>query len=473
MDADDSNSSQEGTTESERILVRLCRSSFLTPWSFANPFVNEGRGSGEGQGKELTDVLVVFGDDILLFSDKNPTFHIGAPIGVAWARWFRNAIWKSALQLKGAKGSIDRDPFIIYADALCKRLISAIIPKKETRRYHLIAVTRGSNDACRHYFQSKRGTYMISSGLRGCDQHLHAPFRIGHIFERGPFVHVFDEFSLEFVLSHFDTAVDFISYLKERESLFCDGSIGFTAAGEEELASGYLLNRAYGRTGFLPTTEGEKPPEFVIFSEGLFEELTEKPEYVAKRTADEFSRGFDKLIEHFAENGAVAELEVTKSGTIVGHEEALRVLASEDRFRRRQLFTAMLDLVEVTGCESHRGLMRVVYSEQCSDRAYVLGAVSRNNEESDQAYRARRQRMLLEYCACLPLRFPKAMTIVAICIDKANSPGPKYEDLVIYLPPPLTPSSWVELELLRKSLGILSNTADARSITATEYPHGS
>jgi len=409
----------------------------------------------------------------LLFSDKNPTFHIGAPVGVAWPRWFQNAIWKSALQLKGAMGSIDRDPVNIYADALCTRRITAIIPKREKRRYHLIAVTRGSSDACRYHFLSKRGTYIISSGLRGRGQHLKIPFRIGHIFDDGPFLHVFDEFSLDFVMGHFDTAVDFLCYLKDRESMFRDGTVQFTADGEEELASGYLLNRAYGRTGFLPTFEGEAPPDFVTFPEGLYEELTEKTEYLLKRNADEFSRGFDKLIEHFAKSGEVAELESAESGTVASHEESLRVLASEDRFGRRQIYTALVGLVVATDREQESGRIRVVYCEQRPDRAYVLGVVSRKTNESDTAYRARRQRMLLDYCACVQLRFPKATTVVGICIDKAESAGSKYEDLVVYYPPPLTPSSWVELELFRKSLGILSDTTEAQSITVTEYPRRS
>ncbi len=59
----------QGTTASERALTRLARKAFLSLWSYPNVYSDEGRskGKGKGDGKELVDLLVVFGNDVLLF----------------------------------------------------------------------------------------------------------------------------------------------------------------------------------------------------------------------------------------------------------------------------------------------------------------------------------------------------------------------------------------------------------------------
>lgn len=73
----------EGTTESERVLTRLAKKAFLSLWSYANVFTDEGRSHGKGDGKELCDLLVVFGNDVLLFSDKDCEYHASTDVKVA------------------------------------------------------------------------------------------------------------------------------------------------------------------------------------------------------------------------------------------------------------------------------------------------------------------------------------------------------------------------------------------------------
>jgi len=58
-----------GSTPSERYLQRLCERSFLKFWSHPRVFQNDGLARC-GQGKELCDLLVVFGNDILIFSGQ-------------------------------------------------------------------------------------------------------------------------------------------------------------------------------------------------------------------------------------------------------------------------------------------------------------------------------------------------------------------------------------------------------------------
>ena len=56
----------EGLTASEALLAELCSRSFLQLWTYPNLF--------KKPGKELIDLMVVFGNDILLFSDKSCAF---------------------------------------------------------------------------------------------------------------------------------------------------------------------------------------------------------------------------------------------------------------------------------------------------------------------------------------------------------------------------------------------------------------
>lgn len=60
-----------GTISSERALASLARKAFLSLWSYPNVFTDEGRANGKGDGEELCDVLVVLGNDVLLFSDRD------------------------------------------------------------------------------------------------------------------------------------------------------------------------------------------------------------------------------------------------------------------------------------------------------------------------------------------------------------------------------------------------------------------
>lgn len=81
-----------GLNESERLLARLCRKSFLSLWAFANLHTDEGFNDGRGSAKEFTDALLIFGDDVVLFSDKHVTFNEEKPVEVAWARWYRTPV---------------------------------------------------------------------------------------------------------------------------------------------------------------------------------------------------------------------------------------------------------------------------------------------------------------------------------------------------------------------------------------------
>jgi hypothetical protein len=97
----------KGVTKAERYLNRLCESSFLSLWSYAGVYRDQHWGSAANkEGKELCDALVVFENDIIIFSDKDCRFSDSGDIFKDWARWYRKAIKKSADQIFGAERCI-------------------------------------------------------------------------------------------------------------------------------------------------------------------------------------------------------------------------------------------------------------------------------------------------------------------------------------------------------------------------------
>ena len=171
-------STAEGVNESERLLMRLCRKSFLSLWAHANLRTAQDMRDGKGSAKEFADVLVVFGDDVIVFSDKHIEFQRDRDLSIAWPRWFNRAIADSAKQLHGAMSWLRRFPNRIFLDAACKRPLPVNLPLAERARYHLVAVTRGSREACTKFFNGGFGTLQIRTDVESRD-HERAPFTVG------------------------------------------------------------------------------------------------------------------------------------------------------------------------------------------------------------------------------------------------------------------------------------------------------
>ena len=68
-----------GSTPAERYLEALCERNFLSLWSYPRPFRNQ------GGNKELCDLLVVMGDDVIVFSDKHCVLKPKSTLEVDWA----------------------------------------------------------------------------------------------------------------------------------------------------------------------------------------------------------------------------------------------------------------------------------------------------------------------------------------------------------------------------------------------------
>src|SRR5215208_590824 len=79
----------EGVTSAERYLAWLCERTFLSLWSYPGIFRDQGRRGSTGDGKEICDLLVVFEDHVITFSDKDCSFPNSGDLDRDWSRWFR------------------------------------------------------------------------------------------------------------------------------------------------------------------------------------------------------------------------------------------------------------------------------------------------------------------------------------------------------------------------------------------------
>src|SRR5262245_23047743 len=130
----DSESSQsliqkaEGVNAAEKYLAHLCEKNFLSLWSYPGVYRDEGKPQNGGHGKEICDLLVVFGEHIIIFSDKHCQLQDSGDAQRDWQRWFKKAIQKSAEQAWGAERWIRQNPSRVFLDRECKRPLPFSLP---------------------------------------------------------------------------------------------------------------------------------------------------------------------------------------------------------------------------------------------------------------------------------------------------------------------------------------------------------
>ncbi len=225
----------KGLTLSERKLAALGYQTFLRLWSYPNPY------KMQLNGKELCDLLIVFDNHIIIFSDKDCTYGSSGNVQVDWRRWYKKAIQKSAEQLVGAKSWIIRCPDRIAIDAKCSKALPLKIEITPETKFHLIAIAHGASNECKRYFSGGDGGLCINSRIIG---KMHTgencePFCIGKVFDDPEnFIHVFDDASYTNVLSELDTIQDFLRYLDARKELLLTKEV--LAESENDILASHM-----------------------------------------------------------------------------------------------------------------------------------------------------------------------------------------------------------------------------------------
>ena len=116
-----------GFTESEQYLSELADRTFLRLWTYPNTFMNR-KLSSVGSGKEICDLLVVCGDDVIIFSDKSISWLNSSDLNTSWSRWYRKAISSSIRQIVGAERWLTMHPDRVFLDQACTERLPIELP---------------------------------------------------------------------------------------------------------------------------------------------------------------------------------------------------------------------------------------------------------------------------------------------------------------------------------------------------------
>jgi len=427
-----------GANASERILADLGEQVFLNLWSYPNLFYNK-KQKDKGDGKELCDLLVVCGDDIIIFSDKAIKWSADKELKIAWPRFYRKAIQASVDQINGAERIITDFPEKIFTDPACTQRFPVPLPPIVTRRVHGVVVASGCHKVIQAELNDQSGSFMILPHLKG-SQHLDAttegclPFGVGDVNPGGLFIHVFDDVSIRRVMEQLDTIADFTEYLIKRAEYLRSGLL-LMAHGEEELLGRYLTNgmitgkpnfearkrRKKDRNALMTTIQGEWAA--YLWSEG----------YLAKSLANDQAKIWDRIINLFSGNviagTSVAVLDQLPSAG--KSEEALRYMALENRFNRRILGEAVFGALQVAEEVRQPRFTRIMMPTTNSATrglVYILMILAYPTDLEKQGgleggydqYRRARAAMLEAYCMNVLAQHRDMKTAVGIAIDAST-----------------------------------------------------
>jgi hypothetical protein len=451
----------EGITTTERYLQRICEHSFLSLWSHMGIFRDQRGGGTKGDGKELCDLLVVFGNDVLIFSDKACKFTDTGNLQLDWSRWFRNAVFKSADQIWGAERWIKEHPDRLFLDRLCTKRFPIDLPDLLAARFHRIVVAHKVSERCRHELGGS-GSLMINTSIVGA-AHTGHPFTIGQLDPARGFTHVLDDVTLDTILGTLDTASDFIRYLNKKAEAIQSGRL-LLASGEEDLLAVYLREmNDHGEHDF-----GVPPGSLgIAVEEGAWANFVKHPQRLSQISADEVSYTWDALIETFTHHILAGTQYHTTHRSIGDNERGLRFMAREPRTRRRMLAEALYGLLRKTPHKNVRAT-RIVASTGPQEPYYVFLLLPYHPDVSDEQYRQTRERMLEACCIITKLVKPDAKDIVGIATETWGTDG-RSEDFLY-----LDAREWGEQEdeearRLQEETGLLQNLTMSEG-KVYEYP---
>jgi hypothetical protein len=361
----------KGITPSEQYLTKLCNQTFLSLWSYPNIWRDQG-GARAGKGKEICDLLVVFENHVIIFSDKSCEFPNSGNLELDWKRWFKRAVEKSAQQIWGAERWLKECPERVFLDQTCKTPFPINLPEPDSTIFHRIIVAHGASQRCQEVLGGS-GSLMLDTMLTGVDHHSSNPFTLGQVNPAKGYVHVFDDTTLDIVLGTLDTAADFTAYLTKKETFLQNQTI--FAAGEEELLALYLkdLDENDEHNFVLPTGYNA-----IALGEGYWEEFKIHPQRQAQIEANRISYFWDDLIERFNKHLLQGTRHFTTHPKIKDIEIAHRFMARENRTRRRMLSEAFLGIIANTCAGRFAHPFENRRHQTCSDQFASPSAFNHN-----------------------------------------------------------------------------------------------
>lgn len=402
----------KGVNASENRLARLCDRTFLTMWSFSNPY--------KRPGQELCDLLVVFGNDIVLFSDKSCAFRETGDLQLAWSRWCRNAVIESRKEVIAAERWIREHPDRVYVNANCKAQLPIPFPEGDDVRFHKVAVAHGSLRRCKAQMGGS-GSLLLNPSPGTFD----LPFVVSLLDSKHHFVHVLDDVTLDIVLQEIDTIADFVRYLRNKEQLFVEQSL-LVPTHEEDLLAAHLQTRASDPVGGFGLAMGQK----LQVATGLWEHLRQRPEHIEKKKQDGISQVWDKIIDVVTQDALENKLLIGQTD-LASTEAGLRMMASECRFARRVLSIALVDLIKNAPTNSIvRRLVRPETKPWATRTAYVFFTFPMASSSCDDDRKARAVHMYM-YCLAIAGKYREYPHVLGIATEAGLANGGRSHDICL------------------------------------------
>ena len=456
-----------GVTRAERYLQQLCERTFLSLWSYPGIYRDQGRGDSTGHGKEVCDLLVIFENHVIIFSDKACVFPNSGNLDLDWSRWFRRAVESSAKQVWGAERWIRTMPELLFLDRACTQPFPIPLPDPSNAVFHRIIVAHDSSTRCRAELGGS-GSLMITPHIVGEMHYITAakggiPFAIGQVNPEKGFVHVLDDTTLDILLGTLDTVTDFVSYLMKKEQFVSRGGL-IAAAGEEELLAFYLkdINTDDEHDFILPRGINK-----LMLDEGEWATFAHSGQRKAQVSANKVSYAWDALIESFNRHAFAGTQYFTTHQGLAHHNQIVRFLAREPRTRRRMLARSLLELM----ADSARGLrrVRVSTSSRVGDPHYIFLVLEQPDSVDYDEYRRVRRELLHAYCLVVKRRFPVALDIIGIATEPPAADMATSEDVMYLDAREFPPDQQAEAERLQHELGLLLDVNMSMG-TELEYP---
>jgi len=443
-------------TESERLLAKLAEKAFLSLWAFPNVYKDEGL--TKGQGEELCDLLVVFGDHVIIFSDKGEvTYKSTEDINVGWCRWVKRAYLKSSYQVYQAEKWIREFPNRIFLDKKCTSAFPVAFPTPDRIKIHRVVVVRGITKAASEYYNDDSGTLMLRPDIVG-DDHFQKPFFIGRPSSGKGYVHLFDEVSIEAIFSELDTISDFTSYLSEKEK-FIDGGNLLVASGEDDLLAYYLSSYEDSDNNGVPYFIKPADARMVTVAPNYYKSVKKSDVYLQMKSMKMSSYFWDHCIETMGSCAFTGQWWETNGNTYDEEITVLRYMASEHRIARAALSVGVAEIMNRPFPDTEKlPRVRVLTSPTTANKAYVWMILPRTPELSDyDTYRKVRKNWLAHYCYACKDAFPQYNIIVGIACDAINHEGAS-EELIYVHTDEWSEAEYAEARRIRKKMGLFRKT---------------
>ena len=462
----------EGSTPGELALTKLADLAFFGLWSYPSVHRRIEKG-GRTIKHEVADLIVVFGKDVILFSEKDIKFPSTGDIKVNWGRWLRQSVLESLDQLRGAERYIRSARSELFLDRKCDQPFPFALDDPELR-VHLVAICRNSIEPARAYFAKftevgspgSSGTLGFAAVMRE-EQMLANPFWVGDIDPSKTFVHVFDEGSLDLLLTELDSGPDFIDYLVERERAIRREHLS-VIYGEEDFLALYFSNlQPNGFGAYRPHTPmPDNVGDFLLsLEEGMWSAFRNSESYALldaqRKAAMVWKRITNDLSEAILSANVGSEV---RTGSLATHERAARVMASENRACRAALGHILIEKFNNVPGQSRSA--RIAASLTNPERIYIFLLFPWIDAHvTYDSYRAERKACMELYARAAQVRFPSYAEIVVLGADTKGSPGSSETVMVAEGNPNLSEAEKAETLAMMKEHQILTTLGEPTSIS--------